>query len=202
MSCCGTCVQSAGIQVCAHWPHTLAACNQVIVFGLPGSVISGLYTSCSHLAEPCSFTVRPKDFFTVRLCGCCRGLAFDGCSTACPRPDQSTFSALCRGPECSAYGSTLDGIRKIIRREGILALWRGTDVALLMAIPTVSPCSWSYQWGAFVHGKLLQLLRFGLCHCYLFESFAGTLLGPCPHQCKTSEPLSDHSTGHAGLSVL
>ena len=69
---------------------------------------------------------------------CCRKLALDGCSTSCPRPEQGAAAQLCRGPDCSAYGSTVDGMRKIIRREGVLALWRGTDVALLMAIPTVS----------------------------------------------------------------
>jgi len=35
------------------------------------------------------------------------------------------------------YGSTLEGMRKIIRQEGARVLWRGTDVSLLMAVPMV-----------------------------------------------------------------
>ena len=41
-----------------------------------------------------------------------------------------------------AYGSTLDGVRTIVRQEGVMALWRGTSASLLM----VRACLWSaYQ---------------------------------------------------------
>ena len=45
-------------------------------------------------------------------------------------------SARC-GVDCPVYGSTLEGMRKIIRKEGARVLWRGTDVSLLMAVPMV-----------------------------------------------------------------
>lgn len=45
-------------------------------------------------------------------------------------------SAKC-GVDCPMYGSTIEGMRKIIRQEGARVLWRGTDVSLLMAVPMV-----------------------------------------------------------------
>lgn len=63
--------------------------------------------------------------------------AIAGCPEACPRMlSPRTSTARC-GVDCPVYGSTIEGMRKIIRQEGARVLWRGTDVSLLMAVPMV-----------------------------------------------------------------
>ncbi len=67
----------------------------------------------------------------------CSKWAIAGCPEACPRMvSPGTSTARC-GVDCPVYGSTIEGIRKIVRQEGARVLWRGTDVSLLMAVPMV-----------------------------------------------------------------
>ena len=46
-------------------------------------------------------------------------------------------------PQCLIYDGSIDAFRKIVRYEGIKTLWKGTNLNMLMAIPTVGiylPC--------------------------------------------------------------
>lgn len=64
------------------------------------------------------------------------------CPPVCPRGGVSGVTLLCP-PTCYRYNGTFDVFYKIIRQEGILRLWRGTNAGLVLAVPTVGiylPC--------------------------------------------------------------
>ncbi|XP_078431630.1 mitochondrial carrier protein MTM1-like isoform X1 [Wolffia australiana] len=64
------------------------------------------------------------------------------CSTSCTRGGIFGSEIVCP-PDCFQYKGTLDVFNKIIRQEGVSRLWRGTNAALALAIPTVGiylPC--------------------------------------------------------------
>ncbi|KAL8095790.1 mitochondrial carrier protein MTM1-like [Apium graveolens] len=64
------------------------------------------------------------------------------CSTSCTRAGVHGTVSICP-PDCFQYKGTLDVFYKIIRQEGILRLWRGTNAGLALAVPTVGiylPC--------------------------------------------------------------
>ncbi|XP_075513292.1 mitochondrial carrier protein MTM1-like isoform X1 [Primulina tabacum] len=64
------------------------------------------------------------------------------CSPSCTRAGVHGTVAICP-PDCFHYKGTLDVFYKIIRQEGFLRLWRGTNAGLAVAVPTVGiylPC--------------------------------------------------------------
>ncbi|KAK4745488.1 hypothetical protein SAY87_011800 [Trapa incisa] len=64
------------------------------------------------------------------------------CSPSCARAGIQGTVSICP-PDCFQYKSTLDVFYKIIRQEGFMRLWRGTNAGLALAVPTVGiylPC--------------------------------------------------------------
>lgn len=64
------------------------------------------------------------------------------CPPLCPRGGVSGVTPLCP-PDCYRYNGAFDVFYKIIRQEGVLRLWRGTNAGLALAVPTVGiylPC--------------------------------------------------------------
>jgi solute carrier family 25 protein 39/40 len=55
----------------------------------------------------------------------------------CPTTGNPAFPKRLCAPECQVYSGSLDVFRKVVRQEGVRALFRGTDAALLIAVPTV-----------------------------------------------------------------
>ncbi|XP_051121335.1 mitochondrial carrier protein MTM1 isoform X2 [Andrographis paniculata] len=64
------------------------------------------------------------------------------CSPSCARAGVHGTVSICP-PDCFQYKGTLDVFYKIVRQEGVSALWRGTNASLALAVPTVGiylPC--------------------------------------------------------------
>ncbi|CAL9144767.1 mitochondrial carrier protein MTM1-like [Musa acuminata AAA Group] len=64
------------------------------------------------------------------------------CSPSCTRAAVFGTEPVCP-PECFHYKGTADVIYKVVRQEGFVRLWRGTNAGLALAVPTVGiylPC--------------------------------------------------------------
>lgn len=89
---------------------------------------------------------------------CCREVFFQGDSAqlcvAVPRGDGPVVSpSFADAPNCAVqevqkktYNSTIDGLRKIARNEGLSTLWRGLSPTLLMTIPANIIYFTGYDW--------------------------------------------------------
>ncbi|KAK0746213.1 mitochondrial carrier domain-containing protein [Schizothecium vesticola] len=96
---------------------------------------------------------------------CCREVFFmNNASEAClagPRIEGITAAPA----ECAVeqvqqrtFNSTVDGLRKIARNEGILTLWRGLSPTLIMAVPANIIYFTGYEWLRFNRASPLQRL--------------------------------------------
>ncbi|KAG5916108.1 hypothetical protein E4U42_007803 [Claviceps africana] len=115
-------------------------------------------------------TLTPAQTAELGVTACCREVFFQGNSAelciAVPRGAQglgalsstssaapSASSPASSGAGCAVheaqkkrYNSTLDGLRKIARNEGITTLWRGLSPTLLMTIPANIIYFTGYDW--------------------------------------------------------
>jgi Mitochondrial carrier protein len=100
------------------------------------SVASGICLSLSKWAdaELCRSRVAPAFAAASGICVCT--CSKWGVADLCPRGHSTSLMA-CTAADCHVYESTWEGMRKIVRREGAAALWRGTNASLLMAVPMV-----------------------------------------------------------------
>ncbi|RDA82802.1 hypothetical protein CP532_1370 [Ophiocordyceps camponoti-leonardi (nom. inval.)] len=81
---------------------------------------------------------------------CCRHVFFAGNQSdlclAPPRIGDATESCAVQQVQRKTYNSTLDGLRKIARNEGITTLWRGLSPTLVMTIPANIIYFTGYDW--------------------------------------------------------
>jgi solute carrier family 25, member 39/40 len=111
-------------------------------------------SSPSYPAYTTSFKRLPPD---LGVTACCREVFWFGDNAQfCIAANNGTAS----GAECAVeetqkrtFNSTLDGLRKIARNEGVLSLWRGLSPTLVMAIPANVIYFTGYDWLRFNHAS-------------------------------------------------
>ncbi|CAK7220750.1 Carrier protein, mitochondrial [Sporothrix curviconia] len=98
---------------------------------------------------------RPSD---LGVTACCREVFFMNATNAemCvagPKAAQAEAAAAAAFPDCAVeqhqkktINSTIDGLRKIARNEGMTTLWRGLSPTLLMSIPANVIYFTGYEW--------------------------------------------------------
>ena len=94
---------------------------------------------------------------SLGVTACCREVFFtNNTSEVCvvgPRPTSSTtapaITCAVEQTQQRTFNSTLDGLRKIARNEGVTTLWRGLSPTLLMAVPANIIYFTGYEWLRF-----------------------------------------------------
>lgn len=104
-------------------------------------------------------SLTPAQTAELGVTACCREVFFQGNSAelciAVPRGESlvEPAASVASGADCAVhevqkktYNSTLDGLRKIARNEGITTLWRGLSPTLVMTIPANIIYFTGYDW--------------------------------------------------------
>lgn len=96
---------------------------------------------------------------SLGVTACCREVFFtNNASEVCVVGPRPTATATTTAPPITCaveqtqqrtFNSTLDGLRKIARNEGVTTLWRGLSPTLLMAIPANIIYFTGYEWLRF-----------------------------------------------------
>lgn len=94
---------------------------------------------------------RPRD---IGVTACCREVFFMNASTElCVAGPKAAEAAAAAFPDCAVeqyqqknINSTIDGLRKIARNEGLFTLWRGLSPTLVMSIPANVIYFTGYEW--------------------------------------------------------
>ncbi|EKD18103.1 hypothetical protein MBM_03875 [Drepanopeziza brunnea f. sp. 'multigermtubi' MB_m1] len=109
-------------------------------------------TTISKLAanSPRSFNTLPPN---LGVTACCREVFFatnnaEYCMAA-PRIGDVGVECAVEETQKRSYNSTLDGLRKIARNEGITTLWRGLSPTLVMTVPANIIYFTGYDWLRF-----------------------------------------------------
>lgn len=101
---------------------------------------------------------RPND---LGVTACCREVFFLNATAtevclAGPKAAQAEAAAAAAFPDCAVeqhqqktINSTIDGLRKIARNEGMTTLWRGLSPTLIMSIPANVIYFTGYEWLRF-----------------------------------------------------
>lgn len=102
---------------------------------------------------PAANAFRPTN---LGVTACCREVFFMNNNSEVCIAGPRIGSAALSGGECAVeqtqqrtFNSTMDGLRKIARNEGVSTLWRGLSPTLLMAIPANIIYFTGYEWLRF-----------------------------------------------------
>ncbi|KAI6782264.1 Mitochondrial carrier protein MTM1 [Emericellopsis cladophorae] len=111
-------------------------------------------------------SLTPAQASELGVTACCREVFFMGnnaeyCLASTPKIGVATTTTSITPPvDCAVqetqrktYSSTLDGLRKIARNEGVTTLWRGLSPTLVMAVPGNIIYFTGYEWLRYNHNS-------------------------------------------------